>query len=284
MMKIAIIAAPRTKSTALLQQIVAENPEMISLGEAYFREFKTQLRQSWSTLESKLLVMPRRDFPKRTRYAADSATRQFWEEISIKNITDKIYKQDNFVVKIMGKNLEGDISDFGLCNCDLIYFIERKNFFDQCCSLEVAWRHDVWNNFDKISKDYEYVQNQRFSLSKYLILYQAHSIHNYMLFKKHAIDNKIPFVQKYYESVTFNDDLTVKKSNLDYSRIFTNYDKKDLINKLFDSNASYENLYFNIQNFIKDLRSIKFDYDSVDSEIKDKLNFNILIKNIIGTP
>jgi len=283
-MKIAIIAAPRTKSTALLQQIVAENPEMISLGEAYSREFKTQLRQSWSTLESKLLVMPRRDFPKRTRYAADSATRQFWEEISIKNITDKIYKQDNFVVKIMGENLEGDISDFGLCNCDLIYFIERKNFFDQCCSLEVAWRHDVWNNFDKISKDYEYVQNQRFSLSKYLILYQAHNIHNYMLFKKHAIDNKIPFVQKYYESVTFNDDLTVKKSNLDYSRIFTNYDKKDLINKLFDSNASYENLYFNIQNFIKDLRSIKFDYDSVDSEIKDKLNFNILIKNIIGTP
>lgn len=283
-MKIAIIAAPRTKSTALLQQIVAENPEMISLGEAYSREFKTELRQSWSALEGKLLVMPRRDFPKRPRYAHDRATQPPREEPSIKNITDKIYKQDNFVVKIMGENLEGNISDFGLCNCDLIYFIERKDFFDQCCSLEVAWRHDVWNNFDKNSKDYEYVQNQRFALSKYLILYQAHNIHNYMLFKKYAIDNKVPFVQKYYESATFNDDLMVKKTNLDYSRIFTNYDKKDLINKLFDSNASYENLYFNIQNFIKDLQSIKFDYDSVELEIRDKLNFNILIKNIIGTP
>lgn len=243
-MKIAIIAAPRTKSTALLQQIVAENPEMICFDEAYSKEFR--------------------------------------EEISIKDVTDRIYKQDNFVVKIMGENLEGNISNFGLSNCNLIYFIERKNFFDQCCSLEVAWHYDIWNNFDKISKHYEDIQNQRFALSKYLILYQAHNIHNYMLFKKYAINNKVPFVQKYYESETFNDDLMVKKSNLDYSQIFTNYDKKDVINKLFDRNASYENLYFNIHNFIKDLRSIKFDYASVELEIKDKLNFNILIKNILA--
>lgn len=298
-MKIAIIATPRTRSSALLKQIVAENPEMIDLGEAYSsmenmptvsQEFKRQFRRPWSVQDAKLLVIPRRDLSKQPSYAP-----------SIKNITDNIYKQDNFVVKIMGENLEGNIQDFNLCNCDLIYFIERKNFFDQCCSLEVAWRYDIWNDFDeKKSKGpvlfpglstlenklptYEYVQNQRFSVSKCPILYQAYNIYNYMLFKKYVIDTKVAFVQKYYESATFNTDLKVKKTNLDYSQIFTNYDKKDLINKVFDNNASYENLYFNIQTFIKDLQSIKFDYDSVESEIRDKLNLNILIKNITGTP
>jgi len=209
---------------------------------------------------------------------------------SIKNITEYIHRtrKDNFIVKIMGenlgKNLGRDISEFNLKNYDLIYFIERKDFFDQCCSFQVCWNYDVWNNnhSEKYQKLYEKIQTEHLTLSKKAILNQAHSIYNYIILKKYVINNTIPFVQKYYESETFDSNIDVRETNLCYENIFTNYNIKESINLIFDATASYENLYFDIVKFIKNLHIIDFYRDSNHLSIKEQFDIRMLEKSIIS--
>lgn len=208
-MKIVIIGSARSKSTILAEQIKHVYPNL----HCYYELYTYQLKKNYS----------------------------------IEEITSTI-NQDDYIVKIMGHNLRDNIEHFDLERYDKIICVERQDFFDQCCSLQVCLNTGIWHQ--RGSTDcYTTVRTQEFELENGVILQQAHDISNYLTIKQYLINKNLPFITKSYHEIDYGSINGLAESNLIYDKIILNYHWKDSINDCFVRNFSYAPIKNNLNDF-----------------------------------
>ena len=198
-MKIALIGSARSRSTALTEIIKESNPNLKCLYEFY-------------------------------TYGSHAKK-------SIAALTKEIMSRDNFIVKLLGHNFKGEIDDFSLTSYDIIYLIERNNFLEQCCSLQICTDTKIWLARFSMS-EYQEIKLKKFTLHKNTILQMARDIKNYLTFKKFVTSSIIPHEHRYYESTVFNNKLLIDP-NLNYKSLFLDYEEYDSLNDLFSKYFNY---------------------------------------------
>jgi hypothetical protein len=173
------------------------------------------------------------------------------------SITNELTNQDNFVVKIMGHNLNGHIGEPNVFNFSMyneIHLIERYSFFDQCCSLQVSLDTGVWHKIagqDTFTKKYDQIKKQKFLLQQSTIIGLANNLVSYLLIKKYLLENDIAFKLHTYDSVKrFSiQQHALSNPNIDYQNIITNYHMKEKINQLFTDSFSFSESTSNLDLF-----------------------------------
>lgn len=212
-MKIAIIGVARSKTTVLMESLRKQHPHLTCWYEIY--------------------------------------TYRLGKE-TINDISNDLHQKDDFIVKIMCHNIfnrEDKINDFKLETYDEIYIIERPDFFNQCCSFEIAQSSNIWHQRGNIPL-YEKVKNKTYKLQNDSILYQAKGVDTFIKLKKYLINNNISFINyNYYDSFDNVPKTLLQKSNLDYSNLIENYHLKDKIQSLFKSYFNYDTLQSDYENF-----------------------------------
>ena len=208
-MKIAIIGITRSRSTLLAQYIHSRNRSL----DLYNERYTYALEHQGNDLNS---------------------------------ITSELVNLDNFIVKIMGHNLNGHIGEVDVFNFSMyneIHLIERDSFFDQCCSLQVSLDTGVWHKIaglEKSTKEYEQIKKQKFLLHQRTILGIAESLSNYLLIKKYLLENGIKFKLHTYDSVkkyAMQQDV-LANPNIDYQDLIINYYMKEKVEQLFTDSFS----------------------------------------------
>lgn len=219
-MKIAIIGTGRNRSTLLAHYIHSQNRRLDLYNEHYTHALKLQGND-------------------------------------LNSITNELTNRNNFIVKIMGHNLNGHIGEPNVFNFGMyneIYLIERNSFFDQCCSLQVSLDTGVWHKItglEKSAKDYEQIKKQKFLLHQSTIIAMAENLVNYLLIKKYLIENGIEFKLHTYDSVKrfAMQQYVLANPNIDYQDIISNYYIKEKIDKLFTDSFSFSECTSNIDLF-----------------------------------
>jgi hypothetical protein len=219
-MKIAIIGTARSRSTLLAQYIHSRNRRLDLYNERYTYALKHQGND-------------------------------------LNSITNELINQDNFIVKIMGHNLNGHIGEVDVFNFSMyneIHLIERYSFFDQCCSLQVSLDTGVWHKIvrlEKSAKEYEQIKKQKFLLQQSTILSIAESLANYLLVKQYLLENGIEFKLHTYDSVKkFGmQQYALANPNIDYQDIIVNYSMKEKIDQLFTDSFSFSEAMSNLDLF-----------------------------------
>lgn len=199
LMKIAIIGSARSRSTALTEIVRESNTNLKCLYEFY--------------------------------------TYGIHANKSIASLTKEIMSRDNVIVKLLGHNFKGEIDDFSLTSYDIIYLIERHNFLEQCCSLQICVDTQIWLARFSTSK-YQEIKLKKFTLHKNTIVQMAKDIKNYLTFKKFVTANSIPHEQRYYESITFNNKLLIDPK-LNYKALFIDYAEYESLNNIFSKYFDY---------------------------------------------
>lgn len=205
-MKIVVVGAPRTRSTVLANYLHEKHANL-----KFYNEYYT--------------------------YAIANDNR------NLDTIADILAADSNHIVKIMSSNLlpEYTPSVFRLKEYDEIHLVERYDFFDQCCSMQVCRDTGIWN-------DPQAITQKQFTLSKSTIAFQARINASYITIKKYLIDNNIPFhLYPYHVLDQFS---SKEHRGLDYKSMITNYRLKYRINALFNAYFSYHELISDIDSFI----------------------------------
>ena len=170
--------------------------------------------------------------------------------IDLVESTNALFDKEHFLVKLMALCLDfdknQDPSVFRLAEYDQIHFIERHDFFEQCCSWEVSTKEKVFHltNDPEIEKEFSNIRQRKYKISPERIEHAANFIDLYLKIKKYATDNNLAYTLHTYESAKQFD----KKQNelvdaqLDYSELITNYHLKEEVNKLFNKYFSYEDM------------------------------------------
>jgi hypothetical protein len=219
-MKIAIIGIGRSRSTLLAQYIHSQNRRL----DLYYEHYTYALKHQGNNLNS---------------------------------ITNELSNGDNFIVKIMGHNLNGHTGELNVFNFSMyneIHLIERNSFFDQCCSLQVSLDTGVWHKLaglEKSAKEYEQIKKQKFLLQQSTIFGMARDLVNYLLIKKYLLENGIVFKLHTYDSVKkfATQQSVLANPNLDYQNIIINYYMKEKIDQLFTDSFSLSEARSNLDLF-----------------------------------
>lgn len=202
-MKILVIGSARTRSTLLVELIHKQYPKLKCLYEFY-------------------------------TYNSTN---------SIEFNTNLIHRSEQFILKILGHNikLEEDISKLRLESFDKIYLINRKNYLDQCCSLQVSISSGIWHNrnnnaFDKIKK-------LQYELSMSTVESIINDISNFCKIQIYLEKNNIPYQYYWYENLLdyFNVSLLgIQASNIEYKDIISNYEEyKHICASMFNDRFIY---------------------------------------------
>ncbi len=225
-MKIAVVAAARSRSKLLSLYLHSLNPELSSYDEHYTFE----INKGNTDLES---------------------------------ITKSLVKENNYITKIMGHNLVSGYSPevFEYKVYDQIHLIERYNFFDQCCSVHVSKNTGIWHlmNTDTLKlKQHVVIKKQHFTLTRATIQEQSQTVAKYLTIKKYLLDNDIPFtLHTYNEAVNYSVfQSKILPNDINYQSIITNYHLKDRVNSLFNEYFCYENAESDLESFIDKLSTI----------------------------
>ena len=209
-MKILVIGSARTRSTVLVEMIREQYPKLKCLYEFY----------------------------------------TYNSENTIENNTNLIHINDQFILKILGHNIrsEEDISKLRLDRFNKIYLINRKNYFHQCCSLEVSLSSGLWHNrnnnaFDKI-KDVQY--NLKISTVESII----RDVTNFCKIQNYLQTNNISYQYYWYENLFDSINIPqnrVQASNIEYKNIISNYEEyKHICDELFNDKFIYgDNIILN---------------------------------------
>lgn len=187
-------------------------------------------------------------------------TKQIKMGKTIEEITTFLFNQDKFIVKILGHNVIDnlDLNKFNLYMYDKIYFIERQNFLDQACSLQLCYDTNLYLNFKKHRVDelYRELSTKHYVLKYLTIKYLAKDIANYMMLKKNVIKHNIPFEQYFYETCNFTHlDNILSDPKLNYSQIISNYNDYN-INKIFYNYFNYTSLEHNYNKFCDEVYNL----------------------------
>lgn len=225
-MKSCIIGAPRSRTTALMEKLRINYSYEYVFNEYYHRKYHT---------------------------VSDNNNK-------FKILTDKLFEYKNFLVKIISNHFipcEEDnlFEKLRFKDYDTITLIERPNFFDQCCSLNVAYKTNVWHQTTNHLL-YNSLKKQKFFLEDVNIYRQILGVDKYIEIKQHLIDKNISFVVYDYEN--FNDvKLQISDPKLNYSELVTNYSSNKLLNNLFEKHFNYDTCKRNLQDFFSDYNDIK---------------------------
>ena len=202
-MKILVIAAPRSRSTVLVEMLRELYPNLTCLYEFYTYNRKNTIEYN----------------------------------------TNIIHSHNQFILKIVGHNIksEDDISKLRLDSFDKIYLINRKNYFHQCCSLEVSLSSGIWhdrnnNAFDKI-KDLQY--DLKISTVESII----NNVTNFCKIQNYLQTNNISYQYYWYENLFDSINIPqnrVQASNIEYKNIISNYEEyKHICDELFNDKFIY---------------------------------------------
>jgi hypothetical protein len=126
-MKIAVVSTGRNRCTLLAKYLHATNPELEFCGEFY---------NAWRDKDGNV------EDPGSRILNPDIGGDPNQQIQSIDNLTDELFAKENYIVKIMAISLKGfkdlDPAVYRLEEYDQIHLIERHDFFEQCCSWEIA--------------------------------------------------------------------------------------------------------------------------------------------------
>ena len=221
-MKIAIIGVARSKTTALTAKLGLEHPDHVCLYEYY--------------------------------------TRNLVAGVPFNDISNELKNTENYIVKILSHNMfdrEDQINGLNLEMYDKIFLIERPDFFNQCCSLQISSETKVWHQAGNKEDRYGEIRKKKFFLDKETILYQARGVQVYMMMKKYLIENQIPFtLHEYVDNIV--PATVIADPHLDYPKLIINYALQDAVDQNFNINFNYETLLCNYTNFARELERMSF--------------------------
>lgn len=205
-MNIAIIGAARTRSTVLTEKIKRNNPLIKCHYEHYTKAFNLG-------------------------------------QTDMVEIADTLFQQPH-IVKILGHNMREPYgpSVFRLNEYAEIHLIERTDFFDQCCSLQVCLSAGVWTMLKykpELIEQYKEIRNQTFTLEQATIDQMMVDIERYIRIKTYLNENNIPFKLYSYEAEPIEYSLNISHAKLDYPTMITNYSAKDDVQRQFNQIVNY---------------------------------------------
>lgn len=198
--------------------------------------------------------------------------REFYTEASwhgkfdVVELTEELLAKENYIVKIMSFNLHFDEhspSDFKFEEYDQLHLIERHDFFQQCCSWHIARTHRHYHQHSDVethdAKTFNIIRQQEGKIQLDKIKEYAKYVESYLKFKKYIIDKNLDFKLYTYEDAKQFDKKqnAIQDSNLDYSKMITNYHLKDEVNALFNKHFSYENVTSDLASFNRELEGVK---------------------------
>ena len=216
-MKIAILGTSRGRTTVLYYKILNQYPALTSMYEFFNMNLKTK---------------------------------------SFIEISKMLSTMDNYIIKILTHDLfhnDSKIEYLNLENYNLIYMIERPDFYHQCCSLEFSGNHNIWHQTSQGKNRYDIINKIPIKLQLDTILFQAKGVHKQIEIKKYLIKNQIKFEINDYNDPTFNKTNQVIDPKLNYENIITNYNSKDLVESLFNKHFNYNTLKNDLDSFNEEL-------------------------------
>jgi hypothetical protein len=235
-MKIAVVSTGRDRSTLLAKYLHATHSDL-----EYCKEFYNAGRDAdGNPVEpGEPEVDARRD------------------DRNLVELTDELFAKENFVVKIIAISLTYDEhldpALYRLEEYDQIHFIERHDFFEQCCSWEVSLNEQVFHltNDPAREKRFRNIRQRKYKMSASRINYAANFVELYLKIKKYVVDNHIPHSVHTYESAKQFDQKQneLVDSKLNYSELITNYQMKEDVNAAFNKYISYDNMTIDLPSF-----------------------------------
>lgn len=162
---------------------------------------------------------------------------------TVENNTNLIHKLDHFILKILGHNIrsEEDISKLRLETFDKIYLINRKNYFHQCCSLQVSISSKIWHN--RNDDAFSAIKNLKYELSMETVKSIINDISNFCKIELYLQNNKISYQYYWYENLfeLFNGSQNnIQESNIEYQTMISNYEEyKYICDDLFNEKFIY---------------------------------------------
>ena len=236
-MKIVVVSTGRARCTLLAKYLHISHDGLEYCGEFYNKKQKD--------LENlgKFAVTPAE---RKGRFLTDPDS----EKIDLVESTNELFAKENYLVKLIALCLDydenQDASVFRLAEYDQIHFIERHDFFEQCCSWEVSLKEQVFHltNEPEREKEFSKIRQRKYKMTASRIEYAANFVDLYLKLKKYVVDNHIPHTVHTFESAKQFDKTQNEliDSNLNYSELIPNYHLKEEVNKLFNKYFSYEDM------------------------------------------
>lgn len=244
-MKIAVVSTGRARCTLLAKYLHTVNSDLEFCGEFY-----NSPRDSEGNP-----VEP------------DKISADVQHPMSIKTvteITDDLFSKENFVVKIMGLDASGqDFSEFRLEEYDQLHFIERHDFFEQCCSWQVSRQEQLYHQRPDdpraTEQAFDAIRRRRYRLTTEEIRQGAMFAYWYLKLKRYVTDNNLPYTLHTFESAKMFDkkQSILTDTKLNYSELILNYHLKEEVNALFNKYFSYSTINADLTSFTNDLNEIK---------------------------
>lgn len=171
----------------------------------------------------------------------------------IETLTNVLFNKNEFIVKILGHHLENnDVRLLNLEKYDQLHLVERHDFFNQCCSLQVVYDNKIWLSRNN-SSEYDHIKLKKYYLEKRTIEYMAKDISNYLKIKKYLIDKNINYKLYNYDSIVSDkvSENILQDPKLEYQQIINNYDLHDQINECFSKYFSFQTCDYNLNTFLQ---------------------------------
>ena len=204
-MKILVIGSARTRSTVLVEMIREQNPKLKCLYEFY----------------------------------------TYHPQNTIEDNTKIIHNNDQFILKILGHNIRSDedISKLRLESFDKIHLINRKNYFHQCCSLQVSSSSKIWHN--RSNNAFAQIKDLQYELNMTTVESIIKDVSNFCKIQDYLQTNNIPYEYYWYENLfdLFNvPQKRIQAGNLEYNKIISNYEEyKHICDTMFNERFIYGN-------------------------------------------
>ena len=204
-MKILVIGSARTRSTVLVEMVREQNPKLKCLYEFY----------------------------------------TYHPQNTIEDNTKIIHSNDQFILKILGHNIisDEDISKLRLESFDKIYLINRKNYFHQCCSLQVSLSSKIWHN--RNNNAFAKIKDLQYELNMTTVESIIKDVSNFCKMQTYLQQNNIPYQYYWYENLfdSFNvPQKRIQAGNLEYNKIISNYEEyKHICDTMFNEKFIYGN-------------------------------------------
>jgi len=262
-MKIAVVSTGRSRCTLLAKYLHATNPELEFCGEFY---------NAWRDKDGNV------EDPGSRILNPDIGGDPNQQIQSIDNLTDELFAKENYIVKIMAISLKGfkdlDPAVYRLEEYDQIHLIERHDFFEQCCSWEIALSTgmfhltpDTMPDHPERKKRFEALKKRKFKIVAERITWVIKTIELYLKIKQYVIDNNLAYTLHTYESAKQFDDKQdeLVASELNYSELISNYHLKEQVNTVFNKYISYDGMTIDVPSFyreIRDIAELRFKYES----------------------
>jgi hypothetical protein len=236
-MKIVVVSTGRARCTLLAKYLHILHDDLEFCGEFYNAK---QVKLDKQLERFAVTPSVRKDF----------LTVPAGKKIDLVESTNVLFDKENFLVKLMALCLDfdenQDPSVFRLAEYDQIHFIERHDFFEQCCSWEVSTKEQIFHltNDAEREKEFSKIRQRKYKMTASRIEYAASHVDLYLKLKKYAVDHQIPHTVHTYESAKQFDKTQDEliDSNLNYSELITNYHLKEEVNKLFNEYFSYDTM------------------------------------------